>query len=58
MEGETGSHGFRIGIAWQGNQLVLGSEGKSFPLAALERIANLPDVRLIGLQKNAGAGTA
>jgi ADP-heptose:LPS heptosyltransferase len=35
--------------------LIVGSEGKSFPVAALERIAKLPDVRLIGLQKNAGA---
>jgi Flp pilus assembly protein TadD len=50
-----GGHGFRIGIAWQGNQLVMGSEGKSFPVAALEHIAGLPGVRLIGLQKNAGA---
>ena len=52
---ELGDHGFRIGIAWQGNQLVMGSEGKSFPVAALEDIARLPGVRLIALQKNAGA---
>ena len=52
---KLGTHGFRIGIAWQGNQTIPGSEGKSFPVAALERIANLPDVRLIGLQKNAGS---
>ena len=52
---KLGSHGFRIGVAWQGNQLVMGSEGKSFPVAALERIAKLPGVRLIALQKNAGA---
>ncbi|HWX90187.1 MAG TPA: tetratricopeptide repeat protein [Rhizomicrobium sp.] len=50
-----GGHGFRIGIAWQGNQLVMGSEGKSFPVVALENIARLSGVRLIGLQKNAGA---
>jgi tetratricopeptide (TPR) repeat protein len=50
-----GAHGFRIGIAWQGNQLVMGSEGKSFSVAALEHIARLAGVRLIGLQKNAGA---
>jgi Tfp pilus assembly protein PilF len=52
---KLGTHGFRIGIAWQGNELVMGSEGKSFPVAALERIARLPGVRLIALQKNAGA---
>jgi tetratricopeptide (TPR) repeat protein len=50
-----GDHGFRIAIAWQGNQLVPGAEGKSFPVAALERISRLPGIRLIGLQKNAGS---
>lgn len=50
-----GSHGFRIAIAWQGNQLVQGSEGKQFPLAALAKIAGLPGVRLISLQKGEGA---
>jgi len=52
---KLGGHGFRIGIAWQGNQQVMGSEGKSFPVAALEEIAKLPGARLIGLQKNAGS---
>jgi tetratricopeptide (TPR) repeat protein len=50
-----GDHGFRIGIAWQGNQLVIGSEGKAFAVAALDGIAKIPGVRLIGLQKNAGS---
>jgi len=50
-----GARGFRIAIAWQGNNLVMGSEGKSFPVAALADIAALPGVRLIGLQKNAGS---
>ncbi|HET7086295.1 MAG TPA: tetratricopeptide repeat protein [Rhizomicrobium sp.] len=50
-----GSHGYRIGIAWQGNQLIPGSEGKAFPLSALQGIAGLPGVRLIALQKNAGS---
>jgi tetratricopeptide (TPR) repeat protein len=49
-----GSHGFRIGIAWQGKEQVMGLEGKSFPLAALAKIAGLPDVRLISLQKGEG----
>jgi tetratricopeptide (TPR) repeat protein len=52
---KIGAHGFRIGIAWQGNNLVMGSEGKSFPVAALESIAKMPGVRLIALQKNAGS---
>jgi tetratricopeptide (TPR) repeat protein len=50
-----GDHGFRIGIAWQGNQLILGSEGKAFPLSALEGISRLASVRLIGLQINAAS---
>ena len=52
---KLGDHGFRIGIAWQGNQLIIGSEGKVFAVAALEGISRLPGVRLIGLQKNAGS---
>jgi len=52
---KLGAHGFRIAIAWQGNQLIAGAEGKSFPVAALEGIAKLAGVRLIALQKNAGA---
>jgi tetratricopeptide (TPR) repeat protein len=52
---KIGSHGLRIGIAWQGNNLVMGSEGKSFSVAALAPIAAMPGVRLIGLQKNAGS---
>jgi tetratricopeptide (TPR) repeat protein len=54
-KGKFGDHGFRIGIAWQGNQLTMGTEGKAFPVAALEDISRLPGVRLIGLQKNAGS---
>ncbi|HEX4637306.1 MAG TPA: tetratricopeptide repeat protein [Rhizomicrobium sp.] len=52
---KLGAHGFRIGIAWQGNQTVPGSEGKSFPVRALEGISKLPGVRLIRLQKNTGS---
>jgi len=50
-----GDHAYRIGVAWQGDAAVLGAEGKAFPLAALAGIARLPGVRLISLQKNAGA---
>jgi len=50
---KLGAHGFRVGIAWQGNQTIPGSEGKSFPVAALEGISRIPGVRLIALQKNA-----
>jgi len=49
-----GSHGLRIGIAWRGKEQIRGLEGKSFPVAALARIADLPNVRLISLQKGDG----
>jgi len=51
-----GDRSFRIGIAWQGKEEIRGLEGKSFPLAALAKIATLPDVRLISLQKGDGTG--
>ncbi len=50
-----GGSGIRIGIAWQGKEQIRGLEGKSFPVAALARIASLPDVRLVSLQKGEGA---
>ena len=52
---KIGTHGTRIAIAWQGDTGRVGAEGKSFPVAELARIAALPGVRLINLQKNAGA---
>jgi hypothetical protein len=50
-----GGSGYRIGVAWQGNQSIPGSEGKAFAVTALEGIARLPGARLIALQKNAGS---
>src|SRR5262249_17925334 len=49
-----GDQGVRIGVARQGNQLIMGSEGKAFPVSALESISRLDGVRLMALQKNAG----
>lgn len=48
-----GAQGFRIGVCWQGRS---GKEdrGRSFPLARLQAIAALPDVRLISLHKGEG----
>lgn len=46
--------GFRVGIVWQGNPDPKVDKGRSFPLAALEPLARVPDVRLIALQKGAG----
>jgi tetratricopeptide (TPR) repeat protein len=49
-----GVEGHRVAIAWQGDT-VKGAEGKSFPVSALAKIAAIPGIRLISLQKHAGA---
>jgi len=50
-----GGEGFRIGVAWRGNQAVFGAEGKEFPLEALIPLSRMRGVRLISLQKEPGA---
>ena len=47
-----GAHGFKIGIAWQGNPHVPIDRGRSIPLTEYFALARLPGVRLISLQKN------
>ncbi len=47
-----GRDGFKIGVSWRGAATI---PGRSFPLAALASISRLPNVRLISLQKDAGA---
>ena len=54
-----GTHGFKIGIAWQtkiGSTPVARTSGRrrSIPLAELARLGRLPGVRLISLQKHHG----
>lgn len=49
-----GSHGYRIGIGWQGSPAGSVDRGRSIPLAAFEPLARLPGVRLISLQKHHG----
>ena len=49
-----GTGGYRVAISWQGDAVTMGAEGKSFPVSALARIAAVPGIRLINLQKNAG----
>ncbi len=49
-----GSRGLRVGINWQGNPLAKIDKGRSFPLRVLEPLMQIPGVRLISLQKNAG----
>jgi tetratricopeptide (TPR) repeat protein len=50
-----GARGFKIGISWQGNPNPEADIGRSIPLAAFAPLAALPNVRLISLQKGAGA---
>ena len=50
-----GAEGYRVAITWQGDAVTMGAEGKSFPVSALAGIAAIPGIRLINLQKNAGA---
>jgi tetratricopeptide (TPR) repeat protein len=48
------SHGFKIGIAWQGNPIGAIDEGRSIPLKEFARLDHIPGVRLISLQKHVG----
>jgi hypothetical protein len=50
---EIGAHGFKVGIAWQGNPDPRIDNGRSSPLAAFAPLADIPGVRLISLQKGA-----
>jgi tetratricopeptide (TPR) repeat protein len=49
-----GTHGRRIGIAWQGNPAAAAEWGRSIPLREFLPLAEAPDVRLISLQKHHG----
>ena len=48
---KIGSEGFRIGISWQGSGV---DQGTAIPLRCFETLAQIPNVRLISLQKNEG----
>ena len=50
-----GGHGFRIGIAWQGNPDRREDAGRSIRLEHYLPLATVPGVRLISLQKDAGS---
>jgi tetratricopeptide (TPR) repeat protein len=49
-----GANGFKIGIAWQGNPVGAIDAGRSVPLKEFARLSNIPEVRLISLQKHVG----
>jgi Tfp pilus assembly protein PilF len=50
----VGSHGFKIGIGWQGNPIGQIDKGRSVPLEKFRALAEVPGVRLISLQKTHG----
>ncbi len=52
-----GAHGFRIGIVWQGSRNRI-DVGRSVPLEMFARLAAIPGVRLISLQKDARSRSA
>lgn len=47
--------GFKVGISWQGSPTFVHDQGRSIPLAAFAPLAEVPDIRLISLQKRPGA---
>ena len=47
--------GFRVGIAWQGNRVHKYDRQRSIALRHFERLARIPGVQLISLQKGQGA---
>jgi hypothetical protein len=49
-----GEHGFRVGIAWQGNSSRREDRGRSIELTHFLQMASVPGVRLISLQKDDG----
>ena len=51
-----GSHGFKVGIGWQGNPIGLIDKGRSVPLANFLPLSQIPGLRLISLQKTHGLG--
>ena len=47
--------GFKVGIVWQGNPQFRGDHQRSIPLPHYEALARVAGVRLVSLQKGAGA---
>ncbi len=45
---------YKVAIAWQGNPDNRIDRWRSFPLAHFGRLASVPGVRLVSMQKNAG----
>jgi tetratricopeptide (TPR) repeat protein len=51
----AGFDGFKIGITWQGNPKYRDDRFRSIPLRYFAPLARIPGVRLLSLQKGAGA---
>jgi hypothetical protein len=49
-----GEHGFKVGIAWQGNPSGKIDRGRSIPVAEFVPLSRLSGIRLISLQKHDG----
>jgi len=49
-----GTHGLKVGIAWQGKSDSRIDSGRSIPQRCFEPIATIPGARLFSLQKNHG----
>jgi Flp pilus assembly protein TadD len=53
-KGRLGEHGFKVGIAWQGNPQGKIDQGRSIALEEFIPLARIAGVRLISLQKHHG----
>ncbi|HXC57378.1 MAG TPA: tetratricopeptide repeat protein [Rhizomicrobium sp.] len=49
-----GEHGFKVGLAWQGNPAGTVDNGRSVPLHEFQPLSGIARVRLVSLQKNHG----
>src|SRR5262249_37727240 len=52
---KLGDHGFKVGIVWQGDNRPSHDIGRSFPVTVFAPLTSIPGLRLISLQKYAGA---
>jgi tetratricopeptide (TPR) repeat protein len=53
-QAQVGAHGFKIGIAWQGNPCSKIDKGRSIALEQFVPLSRVPGVRMISLQKHVG----
>lgn len=51
----SGHHGFKVGIAWQGNPKFKGDRRRSIPLMCFEPLSKIAGVHLFSLQRDFGS---